>query len=232
MDRASGGERVPGHRVDRTLEAVARFRGNWRRYHRPDDVNHLLRLFRKVELQRGYVLDYIALGGSESGWIWPYARSESPGVATELPAELRGVPSDRLASEGRDGSLRSLAARTLYRHLSFERSAEGLFEYAYFVNELWATKSAGRESDWLMLEPLVVRHKFDAVLRREADRLVRVAKPDHYDPVVRLEGSSGRVELLAYQTGPWKRIIRLSMDVQADGSASWQPLDVVASLTR
>lgn len=232
MDRSAGGQRVPGHRVDRTLEAVARFRGNWRRYHRPDDLNYLLRLFRKVELQRGYVLDYIALGGSEAGWIWPFARREAPGVTGELPAELRDVPSDRLASEGRHGSLRSLAARCLYRHLSFEHSPEGLFEYAYFVNELWATKSASRESEWLTLEPLVVRHKFDAVLRREADRLVRVAKPDHYDPVVFPDGPSGEVQLLAYQPGPWKRIIRLAMEVEADGSASWKPLEVVASLTR
>ncbi|MGA9533471.1 MAG: hypothetical protein WBR18_12205 [Anaerolineales bacterium] len=232
MERSTGGERVAGYRVDRILEAVERFRGNWRRYHRPDDVNHLLRQFRKVDLQRGYVLDYIALGSSESGWIWPFARRDTPGTNAELPSVLREIPSDRLASEGRAGSLHSVAVQSLYRYLSFERSPQGLFEYAYFINELWATKSPGRESDWLSLVPLLVRHKFDAVLRREADRLVRVSKPDHYDPLVFVEGAGGRVQFLAYQSGPWKRIIRLALKVEDDGSVGWQPLDVVASLSR
>jgi hypothetical protein len=232
MERSTGGERVAGHRVDRIVEAVERFRGNWRRYHRPDDVNHLLRLFRKVELQRGYVLDYIALGSSETGWIWPYARRAAPDIGAEPPPVLREIPSDRLASEGRRGSLHSVAVNSLYRHFSFERSPQGLFEYAYFINELWATKSLGREADWLTLKPLLVRHKFDAVLRKEANRLVRVSKPDHYDPLVFIDGAGGRVQLLAFQRGPWKRIIRLVMNVDDDGSVDWQPLDVVASLTR
>lgn len=225
------GERIPGYRLDQTVTAVQRFRDSWGRYHRPDDVNRLLRIFRKVELQRGYDLDYIPLRGREQRWIWPYCRSNAPGVPAEPPEALRAIPPDRLVGQKRGAGLRSVEVGTLYRFLSYERSPQGLFEYGYFINELWATKSSAREQDWLDLEPLVVRHKFDAVLRRERKQLVKVSRPDHFDPVVRLGEGGGTAEFLAYQPGPWKRIIRVQLTVEPDGVVSWSPGEVVASLS-
>lgn len=225
------GERIPGYRIDQTLMAVDRFRAAWGRYHRPDDVRHLLRIFRKVEIQRGYELDYIPLRGRERGWIWPYCRSSAPGVPAGSPEALRAIPPDRLVGQERGKGLRALEVETLYRFLSYERSPQGLFEYGYFVNELWATKSAAREGDWLALEPLVVRHKFDSVLRREHQNLVRVARPDHFDPIVHLAEGGGSAEFFAYQPGPWVRILRVQLTVEADGGANWRPGEVIASLS-
>ena len=225
-------ERVPGYRLDQTLTAVVRFRQTWNRFHRPDDLAHLLRLFRKVNLRRGYQLDYLALRRADSHWIWPYARLSQPGSPSQPPPALRAIPPDRLAGERRGENLRSVEVDNLYRHLNYERGPEGLAEYGFFVNELWATKSAEREADWLSLEPLVVRHTFDAILRREAKKLVRVARPDSFDPVAELGEAGGLVTFLAFQAGPWKRIVRIALTVEADGLATWEPVEVVASLSR
>ncbi|HEX9798443.1 MAG TPA: hypothetical protein VGA52_16040 [Anaerolineales bacterium] len=223
-------ERVPGYRLDQTLTAVGRFRQSWNRYHRPDDVSHLLRLFRKVSLQRGYELDYLPMRRGDMRWIWPFARLSQPGSPTEPPPALRAIPPDRLAAEKRGGSLHMIEIETLYRHLAYEHSAEGLAEYAFFLNELWATKAPEREAAWLAIEPLVVRHAFDAVLRREAKNLVRVARPVAFDPLAILGEAGGTLSFLAFEAGPWKRIVRIELTVEADGAVAWEPVEVVASL--
>jgi hypothetical protein len=232
MNQNTASQRLPGYRLQPTLETVQRFRAGWARYHKPDDINHLLRLFRKVELQSNYQLDYLALGRGDVARIWPFARAVKTKDDRDLPKALEAVPPDRMASAEPGGALRQVEVDTLYRYLSYEHSAQGLAEYAFFVPEMWALKSEGWASEWLSLEPLVVRHRFDSVLRKAGSQLVRVARPDHYDPEVVLSPLGGTVQFIAYQPGPWRRIVRIEIKIDRQGFVSWQTQDVIASLQR
>lgn len=225
-------DRLPGYRLQPTLEAVQRFRNAWGRHHKPDDVNQLLRLFRKVDLQEGFQLDYLSLGRGQASRIWPYARPLRGPKAQALPEALQRVPPDQLVSQAPGGALRQVEAETLYRYLSYERSPLGLAEYAFFIPELWSLKSQQWAEDWLSLQPLVVRHAFDSVLRKAGSRLVRVSRPDHYDPIVQQDEGGGRVLFMAYQPGPWRKVVWIELTVEAAGPVSWQAKDVVASLRR
>jgi hypothetical protein len=210
--------RIAGHHAERILEAVKRFRANWMRYHRPEDVNQLLRLFPAVRLPRGLMLDYLPVGGVETGWIFPFVRSE---VVTEgesvVPRELASMERDRLAGKRGSGELRQLEVRYLYSHLTYEPSPTGLFEYAFFVSELWATKSASKARDWLDLEPLFTRRQYDGVVRA-AKQVTRVVRPETCDPAARLAERGGEVEFIVHQGGAWKRIFQLRLTVDPDGS--------------
>ncbi len=220
-------QKVPGHRADYLLQKVRRFRGMWGRYHRPDDVNHLLRIFPHLSIERGYILDYIRIGGSSEGWIWPYARKEREGP----PTRLTSIHLDKLATQRDSGELRRTEVETLYRYLDYERTAEGLFEYAFFISELWATKSASKAAEWLSMDPLFTRWHFDSVLRKAGRRVVRVSRPASYDPEVTFDPEGGgEVRFLVYSGGPWKRITFFSCWVDAQGSVRREPGELVANL--
>lgn len=232
MQRPTHDATVPGYRADQRLEAALRFRRMWDRYDQPDDVNYLLKQFGDVSLQTGYLLDYLPIGGRRTGWIWPYARPSGRGQVSGPPPELAKIPLDLLATKRGHEDMRSVEEQTLYKHLSYKRTPMGIFEYAFFVNELWATKSASRAKEWLSLEPLFVRHRFDAVLRGRETQVVRVARPKSLDPVVRLQEGGGEVSFLAYQGGPWTRVFRITLVVEPGGRVSNHPGEVVASLSR
>jgi hypothetical protein len=222
--------RIPGFHAERILDAVKRFRANWMHYHRPDDVNQLLRLFPAVHLPRGFILDYLPVGGVETGWIFPFARRE---VVTEgeaaVPPELAAMERDRLAGKRGSGELRRLEVEYLYRHLTYEPSPIGLFEYAFFISELWATKSASKARDWLDLEPIFTRRQFDAVVRA-ARQVTRVMRPETCDPLAKLAAAGGGVEFIVYQGGAWKRIFRLRATIDAEGSVRREAGEILANL--
>jgi hypothetical protein len=222
--------RIPGHHAERILEAVKRFRANWMHYHRPEDVNQLLRLFPAVHLPRGFILDYLPVGGVETGWIFPYARREaSTEGESAVPPELASMERDRLVSKRGSGELHQLEAKYLYRHLAYEPSPIGLFEYAFFISELWATKSASKARDWLDLEPIFTRRQFDAVVR-SAKQVTRVMRPETCDPLARLAEAGGEAEFIVYQGGAWKRIFHLRLLVHPDGSVRREPGNLLANL--
>jgi hypothetical protein len=224
-------QRVPGHHAERLFDSILRFRKGWARHHRPDDVNQLIRLFNKVTIQRGYMLDYLPVGGLASGWIWPYARRADPTPDSGPPPALTAIARDRLVSMRGSGELRRVEVDTLYVFLSYEQSAHGLFEYAVFVNELWATKSASKAGDWLDLVPIVNRRQFDNVIRKAADRLERVARPAVYEPLARLDGAKGgEVRFMVFQGGAWKRITNLILKVDEQGIVRREFGDLVANL--
>jgi hypothetical protein len=222
--------RIPGYHAERILESVKRFRANWMRYHRPDDVNQLLRLFPTVHLPRGFILDYVPVGGVDTGWIFPFARREAV-IEGELsiPPELAAMERDRLASKRGSGELRRLEVAYLYRHLTYEPTPIGLFEYAFFISELWATKSASKARDWLDLEPIFTRRQFDAVVRA-AKQVTRVMRPETCDPLARLAAAGGEVEFIVYQGGAWKRIFHLQLMVPSDGSVRRETGQLLANL--
>ncbi|OGO68273.1 MAG: hypothetical protein A2Z37_11820 [Chloroflexi bacterium RBG_19FT_COMBO_62_14] len=231
MESLTREQKVPGYQAERLFDGVERFRKAWARYHRPDDVNHLLRLFTKVALRRGYMLDYLPVGGLSSGWIWPYARRADPHPDSGPPLALTAMARDRLISMRGSGELRRVEIDTLYAFLGYETSPLGLFEYAVFISELWATKSASKASDWLDLVPVVTRRQFDGILRKAGDRVQRVIRPSIYDPLVRLDGQAGgEVRFMVFQGGAWKRITMLVMKVDENGSVRREFGDLVANL--
>lgn len=232
MLRSTNEATVPGYRADQRWEAALRFRRMWDRYDQPDDVNYLLRQFGDISLQAGYTLDYLLIGGRRNGWIWPYARPTGRGQSAGPPPDLATIPMDLLATKRGHEDMRAVEEQTLYRHLAYDRTPMGIFEYAFFMNELWATKSASRAEDWLSLEPLFVRHRFDAVLRGRQNQVVRVARPKSLDPVVRLQEGGGEVSFLAFQAGPWKRVFWITLVVEPGGRVSLRPGEIVASLSR
>jgi hypothetical protein len=231
MRRSFADDLVPGYRAEERLEAVVRFRRLWPRYEKPDDVNALVKQFPRVSVRQGYALDYFQIGGRQTGWIWPYARRAEKRFADQPPEALRGAPPDHLAMiRGRDDAL-DLEAESLYGFLEYEPSPLGLFEYAFFVKELWATKSEAVAADWLGLQPLFVKHRFDALLRAEARHLVRFTRPKTFDPSAQLEPQGGgRVTFLVFEGGPWKRIGYRSLVVDPRGWVRDQPGEIIASL--
>jgi hypothetical protein len=224
-------QKVPGHHAERLFDGIERFRKGWARYHRPDDVNHLLRLFNKVSIQRGYMLDYLPVGGLAAGWIWPYARKADPTPDSGPPSALTAIARDRLISMRGSGELRRVEVDTLYAYLSHDPSPHGLFEYAVFISELWATKSASKAGDWLDLVPIVTRRQFDNVIRKAADRVQRVTRPVIYEPIARLDGAKGgETRFMVYQGGAWKRITILILKVDEQGAVRREFGDLVANL--
>lgn len=219
---------VPGYRLERVVASVQRFRKSWHRIHRPQDVNNLLTLFPRVSLQRGYVLDYLPMGGEARRWIWPFARHERE---TEPPPALAALARDYLINQRDSGELRPLVAETLYQFLVYERSPAGLLEYALFVTELWATKSGSVAGEWLSLEPLFTRRAYDAVLRRTRATALRFSRPLGYDPLVELAAEGGgTAQMLVYHPGDWKRIYVLRLLVTAEGEVRRSPGELVANL--
>lgn len=231
MRQSFDSDRIPGYRAQERMEAVLRFRRLWGRYERPDDVNQLLKQFPRVSVKDGFKLDYLPLGGKEASWIWPYARPSNIRQAPQVPEPLGSVPRDRLAGLRRSAEGLALEADSLYSYLVCEKSPLGLFEYAVFVRELWATKSESQESEWLGLEPLFVKHRFDSILRTEARRIVRFNRPKTFDPVSRPgPDGGGDVSFLVFQGGPWKRIYTLHLTVDPKGWVQTRAGDVLASL--
>jgi hypothetical protein len=223
-------QKVQGYHAERVYENVLRFRNAWGRYHRPDDVNRLLRLFPHVSIQQGYILDYLSMGGTTSGWIWPYARRGDAGSEPGPPPALAAIERDRLVGQRGSGELRRLEAETLYRFFQYEPSGTGLFEYAFFVNELWSTKSASKAAEWLDLQPVFTKRRFDSVLR-EVKQVLRVVRPESCDPVARFGAEGGgEVEFMVYHGGPWRRIFNLKIQVDADGCVRRAPGSLVANL--
>jgi hypothetical protein len=210
--------KVQGYQAERLLNAVLRFRHSWDRYTRPDDVEQLLRIFPDVTLSGGYVLDYLQMGGTQSGWIWPYARQAEKRGEEGVPKALVSIPRDCLVNLRGTSEMKSIGIRTLYRYLHYPPTPYGLLEYVLFVSELWALKSASKAEDWLDLMPVFTRTAFDRLLLKSTSVAKRIARPESYDPLVRLQPEGGGdVRFLVYQGGPWERIYHLVCSVDRDG---------------
>lgn len=224
--------RVPGHRAERLLESVLRFRKAWPRFHRPEDVSFLLRLFPHVALKPGYMLDYLTVGAPPETWIWPFARRADAMGDPGPPPALKALGPERLARSRGTGELRRAEVETLYNLLSYPRSAEGLFEYAFFVCELWALKSARRAADWLEASPVFSSRRFDEVTRRPGTAAARVARPATFDPLVSLNPSGGgQVSMVIYREAPQRRLLNLRCRVEPDGYVRREPGQILAQLS-
>ena len=200
------------------LEAVLQFRSRGESYERPDDVNALLELFPLVSVRQGYILDYIqsetssgmtlpirpfARPDSEDGWAPIFDTSEEPG--------------------------REELVEQLYSYLEFQPTPNGLFEYAFFVIELWSLRASRHAAEWLESMPIFSAPRFDEILNL-ATKVDDVKRPDQFCAEARCDGEGGRVRFLVHTPAGWERIYYLESRVHADGFVDQEAGEIVADL--
>jgi hypothetical protein len=225
-------QRVPGALAERLYVSIQRYRNAWSRYKRPEDLRQLLRVFPNVRTKEGYVLDYIPMGGPKSGWIWPFAKPQMYEQEDYLPEDLEGLARDQLTSMRWTEEGDQIARKTLYQYLRYPPTQLGLFEYAFFVMELWSTKSESKAADWLNMSFIFSRHRFDTlILKSQATK--RIRRPDVYEPTVQIDpAGGGKIQFLAYEPRGWKRVLHMFLHVEPSGHVESEPGVVLVDLGR
>jgi hypothetical protein len=225
-------QKVPGALAERLYVAVQRYRNASSRFKRPEDLRQLIRIFPNVTVAPGYNLDYLPMGGPKSSWIWPFAKAIIREGEQTLPPQLGDLARDQLAAMR--GTLEGvqIAKQTLYSHLRYPNTQLGLFEYAFFVMELWATKSEVKASEWLSLSFLFSRHSFDNLILK-SNLAKRIRRPEGFEPMVQLDPEGGgRVQFLAYNAVGWKRAFQVVLIVDSGGHVGSKPGPVLVDLGR
>lgn len=214
-------ERVPADRAEAVLEQVLHFRQSYDRYEKPDDVNALLGLFPSVHVRSGYQLDYDWVHhGDVIRRIRPYARP------LDGRAPLLAEPA---SPEGEECS--DQAVETLYQYLHYDPTAEGLFEYAFFVQELWATRASWHDAEWLASAPIFTRARFEQALQT-ARKVVDLHEPKSFAAEAMCAKPGGHVRFLVHTPMGWDRIYWLEIDVEADGRLDVRAGAIVADFGR
>ncbi len=210
-------ERVPEDRAEAVLEQVLQFRQSYDCYEKPDDVNALMGLFPSVHIRSGYQLDYDwVYHGDVIKRLRPYARpldGQSPLLA------------EPISPEGEERS--DQAVETLYQYLHYDPTPEGLFEYAFFVQELWATRASWHDAEWLATAPIFTRTRFEQTLQT-AQKVVDLQEPESFAAEAVCDETGGRVRFLVHTPMGWDRIYWLEIDVEADGRPDVRAGDIVA----
>lgn len=202
-------ERIPQEPAEEILERVLEFRDSYDQYEKPEDVNTLLSLFPHVSLEKGCVLDYILEQSGETvQQILPYVRPD-------------GGEKMRLVMPGEEEN----PVETLYRYLDYERTPQGLFEYAFFITELWATRASWHAAEWLASTPVFTRKRFDELVDK-AKKVDDLSRPEWYGPETEL--AAGEVRFLVYTEMGWERIYYLGIAVDAKGGTEQKVGDIVA----
>ena len=217
MEKDCRYERVSQELAEGILERVLEFRDQYDQYQRPEDVNALLSMFPEVSLKEGYILDYVLERSGEAvQQIFPFAR---PADDQDL---LFAVP-----VPGADGD----PVETLYQYLRYERTPQGLFEYAFFVTELWATRASWHAAEWLSSTPVFTQKRFDELVDR-AEKVDDLSRPEWYGPEAGLEERGGAVRFLVYSEMGWERIYYLEIEVDAEGRVDQRAGRIVADFGR
>ena len=223
-------QKVPGALAERLYTSIQRYRNAWSRYKRPEDLRQLLRIFPNVTLVEGNILDYIPMGGPKSGWIWPFVVPAIYKGQEYLPEGLDGLARDQLMSMRGTPEGVQIAKQTLYKYFRYPSTQLGVFEYAIFIMELWATKSEVKARDWLNLNLLFSRHSFDNLILK-SQSAKRIRRPDVYEPTVEIDpDGGGRVQFLAYDSAGWKRVIHVRLKTDPGGHVESEPGKVLVDL--
>lgn len=213
MTQAHAYQCLPPEPADALLERVLAFRGQYDQYVRPDDVNALLRFFPQVRLEEGYLLDYLLDSDAEGVQrIVPYA----------CPVGSDGAPAEPLPE-----SAVAAAALPLEPRLRYERTPQGLFEYAFFLSELRATRASWHAAEWLASTPIFTEARFDATLARLSPPQ-ELKRPAWFGPQAELTDAGGWVRFLVYTEAGWERIYFLEIEVDEEGRIDQQAGPVVA----
>jgi len=211
-------ERVPAEPAAQLAMQVAAFRSQWDSLEKPQDVNALAALFPRVRVRQGYLLDYVQETSRDGVRlpIHPYARAEDDPTGAPLfePGEV--AHPDELAE-------------TLYPYLEYEKSGEGVFQYALFHLELFSFRASGHEVEWLSSTPLFTEGEFEGILT-SATRPNEVVRPEYYGPLAHLGGPQSQVRFLVYTPMGWERIYYLESAVLPNGHVEHQAGDVLADM--
>jgi hypothetical protein len=207
---------VAEREADRLLTRVLKFRRDYEQSRRDGDLNELLGLFPRVSIQEGYVLDYIRFEETSASWIRPYARQVQAPPLETLPEVIRLFDRQGILGYRQEEEMNRLEVETLYNFLDYERSLPGLFEYAFFVVELWATNAEWHAAEWLDSTPIFTKRRFESFVRKGRNS-EKVSYPQRFGPLVRLEENGGHVRFLVYTRVGWNRIYYLECAVHADG---------------
>lgn len=230
---------VPSRHAERILTAVLRFRKS--KLEKPDDVNFLLSLFPSVSLRRGYVLDYVTIDASVAGWIVPYARREQDPPLKSAPRDIHVFDRHTIAGYEQGKERDAAEVERLYRHLAYEPTPAGLFEYAFFILELSSTHASWHAAEWLDSSPVFTKRRFDAICRHPwgqsfggvsedppTEGLALGSRVEHFAPRVRLGARGGHVSFLVFSPIGVCGIYRLECTVHPDGRVECLRGDAVA----
>ena len=79
--------------------------------------------------------------------------------------------------------MRRSMVEQLYHYLEFELSPQGLFEYAFFVIELWSMRASRHAAEWLESTPIFTDVRFDEILDR-ARKVGDLKRPQAFGPIL------------------------------------------------
>ena len=212
-------EPIPEGPAQHILTQVLAFRTRWQEFEKPDDVNALIKIFPRVSLCQGYVLDYVQETTPEGLVlpIQPFARpADDDSWIPLIDADASGADRDQLVDQ-------------LYRYLEFELSPQGLFEYAFFVIELWSMRASRHAAEWLDSVPIFTAARFDEVLE-QARKVHEMTRPEFFGPTCRIDGNGGRVRFLVHTPIAWERVYYLESMVFSDGFVDQNAGEIVVDM--
>lgn len=212
-------EPIPEAPAEEILTQVLAFRTRLQEFEKPDDVNALIEIFPGVSLSQGFVLDYVQETTPDGLVlpIQPFARpADDDSWIPMVEADAADADRDQLVEQ-------------LYRYLEFERNPQGLFEYAFFVIELWSMRASRHAAEWLDSTPIFTGARFDEVLSR-AKTLHEVKRPDCFNAMCRIDDSGARVRFLVHTPVAWERVYYLESMVFSDGFVEQEAGEIVVDM--
>ena len=113
--------------------------------------------------------------------------------------------------------------------MTYERSLGGLFEYAFFVLELWSIRASWHEAEWLASTPVLTQKLFEELID-QARKVEQLDPPDWYGPEAALQEQGGKVRFLVHTPIGWERIYHLEISIAADGRVDQEAGHIFADL--
>jgi hypothetical protein len=208
---------ISSQEAEALLERVLAFRDQSEQPSPTDELSALMALFPRVSMRDGFMLDFVQ-DTTEAGVrqpIRPYARPIVDG-------------DDWLPLFDAEPEREDLVEQ-LYQYLRYEASPEGLFEYAFFIIELWSLRLSRHAAEWLESKPIFTQSTFDGIVE-SANKVNDLRRPDHFGPLSRSLDGGGRVRFLVHTPMGWERIYYLESMVSADGFVEQEAGEIVADM--
>lgn len=200
------------------LARVLDFRERKERQESSQEIAQLLSLFPNVAVRDGFQLDF-SQDSTPAGVhqpIHPFARPV--GDDTWVPIFDADVGREELVEQ-------------LYQYLEYDKTPQGLFEYAFFVIEMWSMRASRHAAEWLNSTPIFDDAAFDLALSEKVKSTEDVRRPDDFGPQARLaDMGGGRVRFLAHTPMGWERIYYLESLVFSDGYVDQEAGEIVADM--
>lgn len=211
-------EPIPEESADDILTRVLAFRTRVQEFEKPDDINALVEIFPHVKVREGYVLDYVQETTKEGVVlpIQPFARPLDDESWIPMVDPDAGLEREDLVEQ-------------LYRYLEFELNPQGLFQYAFFVIELWSMRASRHAAEWLNSTPVFTAARFDGILE-QARKVNDLKRPPSFGPMCRLDGQGGRVRFLVHTPVAWERVYYLESMVFGDGFVDQEAGEIIADM--